>query len=131
MPVVRTGGVFVDIACSHRHGGSSSRPFISMIAYLFPPMTPLPAMKPMQQATINRLNMYKAKGIRDKKGKLVGGAYMMKNRSGDQAITAETGGVPCVLPRAPFTPKSRLRVQILRRVFVRGKKCSPRMGLLV
>lgn len=35
--------------------------------------------------------MYKAKGIRDKKGKLVGGAYMMKNRAGDQAITAETG----------------------------------------
>ncbi|CAM9494260.1 unnamed protein product [Ectocarpus sp. 8 AP-2014] len=45
------------------------------------------------KATINRLNMYKAKGIRDKKGKLVGGAYMMKNRSGDQAITAETGRV--------------------------------------
>lgn len=35
--------------------------------------------------------MYKAKGIRDKKGKLVGGAYMMKNRAGDQSITAETG----------------------------------------
>lgn len=35
--------------------------------------------------------MYKAKGIRDKKGKLVGGAYMMKNRAGDQAITAESG----------------------------------------
>ncbi|CAM9572811.1 unnamed protein product, partial [Hapterophycus canaliculatus] len=43
------------------------------------------------KATINRLNMYKAKGIRDKKGKLIGGAYMMKNRAGDQAITAETG----------------------------------------
>lgn len=37
--------------------------------------------------------MYKAKGIRDKKGKLVGGAYMMKNRAGDQAITAETGAL--------------------------------------
>ena len=35
--------------------------------------------------------MYKTKGIRDKKGKLVGGAYMMNNRAGDQAITAETG----------------------------------------
>lgn len=45
----------------------------------------------MRQSTINRINMYKAKAIRDKKGKLVGGAYMMKNRVGDQAITAETG----------------------------------------
>lgn len=73
-----------------------------------PPTTPLPAMKPMQpQATINRLNMYKAKGIRDKKGKLVGGAYMMKNRSGDQAITAETGGFSCVLPRVPRPRQNR------------------------
>ncbi|CAM9290266.1 unnamed protein product [Pylaiella littoralis] len=45
------------------------------------------------KATINRLNMYKAKGIRDKKGKLIGGAYMMKNRAGDQAITGESGRV--------------------------------------
>lgn len=45
------------------------------------------------KATINRINMYKAKTIRDKKGKIVGGAYMMKNRAGDQAITAETGRV--------------------------------------
>ncbi|CAN0062663.1 unnamed protein product, partial [Laminaria digitata] len=45
------------------------------------------------KATINRINMYKAKGIRDKKGKLIGGAYMMNNRAGDQAITAETGRV--------------------------------------
>ena len=44
-----------------------------------------------EQATINRINMYKAKGIRDKKGKLIGGAYMMNNRAGDQAITTETG----------------------------------------
>lgn len=35
--------------------------------------------------------MYKSKSIRDKKGKVIGGAYMMKNRAGDQAITAETG----------------------------------------
>ena len=35
--------------------------------------------------------MYKAKGVRDKKGKLVGGAFMMNNRAGDQTITAETG----------------------------------------
>lgn len=47
--------------------------------------------RPLQQATINRINMYKGKAIRDKKGKIVGGAYMMKNRVGDQAITAETG----------------------------------------
>ncbi|CAM9635841.1 unnamed protein product, partial [Chrysoparadoxa australica] len=44
-------------------------------------------------ADIKRLNMYKSKGIRNKEGKLIGGAYMMKNRAGDAPITSQTGRV--------------------------------------
>ncbi|CAM9443876.1 unnamed protein product [Choristocarpus tenellus] len=46
------------------------------------------------KATINRINMYKGgKPIRDKKGTIVGGSYMMRNRVGDQPITGATGRV--------------------------------------
>lgn len=46
------------------------------------------------KATINRLKMYRGgKPIRDKKGKIVGGTLMMKDRAGDVAITAATGRI--------------------------------------
>ncbi|KAJ0401104.1 hypothetical protein ATCC90586_001625 [Pythium insidiosum] len=42
------------------------------------------------KATINRLNMYRNSGaIRNKKGKIVGGTLMMKNRAGGQEITGQ------------------------------------------
>ncbi|CAM9298082.1 unnamed protein product [Discosporangium mesarthrocarpum] len=45
------------------------------------------------KATINRINMYKGgKPIRDKKGTIVGGSFMMRNRAGDQPITGATAG---------------------------------------
>ena len=43
--------------------------------------------------TIRRLNMYRQRPIRNKKGVVVGGEYMMKNRAGGREITAETGRV--------------------------------------
>lgn len=52
--------------------------------------------------------MYKAKGIRDKKGKLVGGAYMMKNRAGNQSITAETGAYREFQPTEAFPKLSMI-----------------------
>mmetsp|Transcript_21881 Transcript_21881/g.52059 ORF Transcript_21881/g.52059 Transcript_21881/m.52059 type:complete len:603 (+) Transcript_21881:126-1934(+) len=44
-------------------------------------------------ATINRLNLYKSKAIRSKKGHLIGGDFMMGDRAGDREITAETGRI--------------------------------------
>ncbi|GAB5029803.1 nucleolar gtp-binding protein 2 [Nannochloropsis oceanica] len=44
------------------------------------------------RATINRLQMYRGgKPIRNKKGKIVGGVLMMRNKVGGQAITGATG----------------------------------------
>jgi nuclear GTP-binding protein len=43
--------------------------------------------------TINRLRLYNSKPIRNKKGKVVGGNFMMKDRAGDRDITAETGRI--------------------------------------
>ena len=43
--------------------------------------------------TINRLNMYKTKPIRNRDGKIVAGAFMMKDRAGDRDITASTGRI--------------------------------------
>ena len=43
--------------------------------------------------TIQRLKMYNGKAIRDKKGKVVGGSFMMKDRAGDQKIDAQTGRI--------------------------------------
>lgn len=46
------------------------------------------------KATINRLNMYRNSGaIRNKKGKVVGGALMMGDKQGGQAITATSGRI--------------------------------------
>jgi nuclear GTP-binding protein len=46
------------------------------------------------KATIKRLNMYKGgKAIRNKEGKIIGGTYMMPDRSGDAPLTAQTGRV--------------------------------------
>lgn len=42
---------------------------------------------------IQRLKMYNGKAIRDKKGKIVGGSFMMKDRAGDQKITGQTGRI--------------------------------------
>ena len=44
-------------------------------------------------ATINRLNLYKSKAIRNRKGRLIGGDFMMGDRAGDREITAETGRI--------------------------------------
>jgi len=44
-------------------------------------------------ATIQRLNLYKSKAIRNKKGRLIGGDFMMGDRAGDREITAETGRI--------------------------------------
>ena len=44
--------------------------------------------------TIQRLKMYtNGKAIRDKRGKVVGGAFMMNNRAGDTKIDASTGRI--------------------------------------
>ncbi|VEU43396.1 unnamed protein product [Pseudo-nitzschia multistriata] len=43
--------------------------------------------------TINRLNLYKSRAIRNKKGIVIGGDFMMGNRAGDREITAETGRI--------------------------------------
>ena len=44
------------------------------------------------RATINRLQMYRGgKPIRNKKGKIVGGVLMMRDKVGGQAITGATG----------------------------------------
>ena len=46
------------------------------------------------QSDIKRIQMYRGgKPIRNKKGVVVGGDYMMRNRAGNRAITAETGRV--------------------------------------
>lgn len=43
--------------------------------------------------TINRLRLYNTKAIRNKKGRVVGGNFMMKDRAGDREITGETGRI--------------------------------------
>jgi len=43
--------------------------------------------------TIKRLNMYKSRPIRNKKGRLIGGDFMMSDRAGDKEISAETGRI--------------------------------------
>jgi len=43
--------------------------------------------------TINRLNLYKSRAIRNKKGVVIGGDFMMGDRAGDREITAETGRI--------------------------------------
>jgi nuclear GTP-binding protein len=43
--------------------------------------------------TINRLKLYNTKPIRNEKGIVVGGNFMMGNRAGDREITAETGRI--------------------------------------
>ena len=43
--------------------------------------------------TINRLKMYNGKAVRNKGGKIIGGAFMMKDRAGDREITGETGRI--------------------------------------
>jgi len=46
------------------------------------------------KSTIERLNMYRSgRAIRNKKGKIIGGDFMMNNRSGNQTITATTGRI--------------------------------------
>jgi len=51
-------------------------------------------MNMRSQDTINRLKMYQnGKAIRNKEGKIVGGQFMMNDRSGDVKITAQTGRV--------------------------------------
>ena len=45
--------------------------------------------------TIARLKMYtNGKAIRNKKGDIVAGTFMMGDRAGDRKITAETGRIP-------------------------------------
>jgi nuclear GTP-binding protein len=43
--------------------------------------------------TIQRLKMYTGKSIRDKKGKVIGGSFMMGDRAGDQKINSQTGRI--------------------------------------
>ena len=43
--------------------------------------------------TIQRLKLYNSKPIRNKKGLVIGGNFMMKDRAGDRAITGETGRI--------------------------------------
>eukprot|EP00980_Cylindrotheca_fusiformis_P030164 scaffold24506_cov250-Cylindrotheca_fusiformis.AAC.2 len=43
--------------------------------------------------TINRLKLYNSRTIRNKKGRVIGGNFMMKDRAGDREITAETGRI--------------------------------------
>lgn len=51
--------------------------------------------KPGQRSaeTINRLKLYNTKAIRNKKGRIIGGNFMMGDRAGDREITAETGRI--------------------------------------
>mmetsp|Transcript_8105 Transcript_8105/g.23312 ORF Transcript_8105/g.23312 Transcript_8105/m.23312 type:complete len:566 (+) Transcript_8105:181-1878(+) len=42
---------------------------------------------------IRRLKLYTSRPIRNKKGRLIGGSYMMDDRAGDRKITAETGRI--------------------------------------
>lgn len=43
--------------------------------------------------TINRLRLYNTKAIRNKKGTIIGGNFIMKDRAGDREITAQTGRI--------------------------------------
>ena len=43
--------------------------------------------------TIARLKLYNTKAIRNKKGTVIGGNFMMGNRAGDREITGETGRI--------------------------------------
>lgn len=43
--------------------------------------------------TINRLKLYNTKAIRNKKGRVIGGNFMMGDRAGDREITGETGRI--------------------------------------
>jgi len=43
--------------------------------------------------TIKRLNLYKSRAIRNKKGIVIGGDFMMGDRAGDREISAETGRI--------------------------------------
>lgn len=43
--------------------------------------------------TINRLRLYNTKAIRNKKGIITGGNFMMRDRAGDREITGETGRI--------------------------------------
>lgn len=43
--------------------------------------------------TINRLKLYNTKAIRNRKGRTVGGSFMMGDRAGDREITSETGRI--------------------------------------
>mmetsp|Transcript_34233 Transcript_34233/g.82417 ORF Transcript_34233/g.82417 Transcript_34233/m.82417 type:complete len:614 (-) Transcript_34233:86-1927(-) len=43
--------------------------------------------------TINRLKLYNTKAIRNKKGLVIGGNFMMGDRAGDRDITAATGRI--------------------------------------
>lgn len=43
--------------------------------------------------TIKRLNLYKSRAIRNKKGTIIGGDFMMGDRAGDRDITGETGRI--------------------------------------
>jgi nuclear GTP-binding protein len=43
--------------------------------------------------TINRLRLYNTKAIRNKKGIIIGGNFMMRDRAGDREITGETGRI--------------------------------------
>jgi nuclear GTP-binding protein len=42
---------------------------------------------------INRLKLYKTRAIRNKKGLVIGGNFMMRDRAGDREITAESGRI--------------------------------------
>lgn len=43
--------------------------------------------------TVNRLKMYKDKAIRNKDGKIVAGAFMMRDQAGDRPMDAQTGRI--------------------------------------
>ncbi|CAJ1900343.1 unnamed protein product [Cylindrotheca closterium] len=43
--------------------------------------------------TINRLKLYNSRTIRNKKGRIIGGNFMMGDRAGDREITGETGRI--------------------------------------
>eukprot|EP00640_Fibrocapsa_japonica_P007067 CAMPEP_0113947896 /NCGR_PEP_ID=MMETSP1339-20121228/67337_1 /TAXON_ID=94617 /ORGANISM="Fibrocapsa japonica" /LENGTH=168 /DNA_ID=CAMNT_0000954701 /DNA_START=1 /DNA_END=504 /DNA_ORIENTATION=- /assembly_acc=CAM_ASM_000762 len=62
------------------------------------PMRPKPAKqrggKLRDKSTINRLKMYRSSGpIRNKEGKITGGAFMMRDRAGDRPLAADAGRV--------------------------------------
>ena len=44
-------------------------------------------------AKINMLKLYNTKAMRNKKGDIVGGNFMMGDRAGDREISAETGRI--------------------------------------